>query len=405
MGDLSRIRVTGPLEPFVSGFVAALVERGYTPVSAAHQLRLMAHVSRWLASEGLAPDDLSPARVEEFVAVRRAAGYVNYVTPRALVALLEHLREVGVVPPAGELPLSDVEELLDSYRVWLCSERGLASVTARNYADMVRPFVASRLNAAGELDLRSLGAGDVLAFVLAECPHRRPGSAKLLVTALRSLLGYLHVEGLIARPLAPVVPSVAGWRLAGLPRGLGAEQMTALLASCDLETTVGVRDLAILKLLVRLGMRRGEVAILTLDDIDWRSGEIAVRGKGNRCERLPLPVDVGDALAEYLRWARPVNAEGRAVFIRVKAPHRAMSAAGISQVVIAASHRAGLGRVNAHRLRHTTATELLRCGAPLVEIGQLLRHRSPQTTAIYAKVDHDRLRALARPWPSLGGER
>jgi integrase/recombinase XerD len=405
VGDLSRVRVTGPLEPYVSGFVAALVEHGYTPVSAAHQLRLMAHVSRWLASEGLEADDLSPARVEEFVAVRRAAGYKNYVTPRALVGLLEHLREVGVVPPAGELPLSEVEELLGGYRIWLCSERGLASVTARNYADMVRPFLAARVNVVGELDLRTLAAGDVLAFVLAECPHRRPGSAKLLVTALRSLLGYLHVEGVIARPLAPVVPSVAGWRLAGLPRGLGAEQVTALLDSCNLETAVGVRDLAILKLLVRLGMRRGEVAALALDDIDWRSGEILVRGKGSRLGRLPLPVDVGDALADYLRRARPVSAEGRAVFVRVKAPHRALSAAGISQVVIAAGQRAGLGRVNAHRLRHTTATELLRSGAPLVEIGQLLRHRSQQTTAIYAKVDRERLRALARPWPSSGGER
>jgi integrase/recombinase XerD len=278
MGDVSRIRVTGPLEPYVSGFVAALVERGYTPVSAARQLRLMAHVSRWLASERFGPDDLSPARVEQFVAARRAAGYVNYLTPRALLALLEYLRDVGVVPPAGDPVLSEVEELLGSYRARLCSERGLAAVTARNHADMVRPFVASRLNAAGELDLCSLVAGDVLAFVLAECPHRRPGSAKLLVTALRSLLGYLHVEGVIARPLAPVVPSVAGWRLAGLPRGLAAEQVTALLDSCDLNTAVGARDFAILKLLIRLGMRRGEVAALTFDDIDWRSGEILVRG-------------------------------------------------------------------------------------------------------------------------------
>ena len=403
MRDLSRIRVTGPLELYVSGFVAELVERGYTPVSVAHQLRLMAHVSRWLACEGLGPDDLSSARVEEFVAARRAAGYVNCVTPRALGALLQHMRDLGVVPPADEPTLSEVEVLLGSYCTWLCSERGLAAVTARNYADVVRPFVASRSDAAGELDLRGLVAGDVLAFVLAECPHRRPGSAKLLVTALRSLLGYLHVEGVIARPLAPVVPSVAGWRLAGLPRGLGAEQVTALLASCDLETAVGVRDLAILKLLVRLGMRRGEVSVLALEDIDWRAGEIMVRGKGSRRERLPLPVDVGIALADYLRRARPASAEGRAVFVRVKAPHRALSAAGVSQVVIAAGHRAGFGRVNAHRLRHTTATELLRSGAPLIEIGQLLRHRSQQTTAIYAKVDRERLRALARPWPSLGG--
>jgi len=345
----------------------------------------MAHVSRWLSSKGSGPDDLSLARVEEFVAARRAAGYVNYVTPRALAALLGHLRDLGVVPPAGEPARSEVEELLGGYRAWLCSERGLAAVTARNYADMVRPFLAARVDAVGELDLRSLAAGDMVAFVLAECPHRRPGSAKLLVTALRSLLGYLHVEGVIARSLAPAVPSVAGWRLANLPRGLGAEQVAALLASCDLQTAVGVRDFAILKLLVRLGMRRGEVAVLALDAIEWRSAEIAVRGKGNRCERLPLPADVGDALAGYLRRARPVSAESRTVFVRVKAPHRALTPAGISQVVIAAGDRAGLGRVNAHRLRHTVATELLRSGAPLLEIGQLLRHRSPQTTAIYGR--------------------
>jgi site-specific recombinase XerD len=237
MGDLSRIRVTGPLEPYVPVFVAELVERGYTPVSAAHQLRLMAHVSRWLASEGLGPDDLSRARVEEFFAARRGAGYVNYVTPRALAALMEHLRELGVAPPVAEPALSEVDELLGRYRSWLCSERGLAAVTGRNYADMVRPFLSSRLDGSGELDLRGLTSGEVLAFVLAECPHRRPGSAKLLVTALRSLLGYLHVEGVIARPLAPVVPSVAGWRLAGLPRGLAVEQVAALLDGCDLQTT------------------------------------------------------------------------------------------------------------------------------------------------------------------------
>jgi len=403
MGDLSRVRVTGPLGPYAPGFIAELVERGYTPVSVGHQLRLLAHVSRWLAGEGLGPDDLSSARVGEFMAARRAAGYTNLVTPRALAALLEHLRGLGVVPPAGELMLSEVEELLGRYRAWLCSERGLAAVTSRNYSDMVRSFLSARVDAAGVLVLRELAPGDVLAFVLAECPYRRPGSAKLLVTALRSLLGYLLVEGVIARPLAPVVPSVAGWRLAGLPRGLEQAQVSALLASCDLSKPVGVRDFAILKLLVRLGMRRGEVAVLTLDDIDWRTGEILVRGKGGRCERLPLPVDVGDAIVDYLRGGRPASAEGRSVFVRVKAPHRALTPAGVSQVVIAAGDRAGLGRVNAHRLRHTAATELLRAGAPLVEIGQLLRHRSQQTTAIYAKVDRDRLRALARPWPSPGG--
>jgi len=166
----------------------------------------------------------------------------------------------------------------------------------------VRPFVAARVDGSGELDLVGLTASQVLAFVLTECQRRPRRSAKLMVTALRSLLRYLQVEGLIARPLAQVVPSVAFWRLAGLPRGLAADQVGALLSSCT-GITAGRRDLAILLLLVRLGMRRGEVARLELEDIKWRAGELLVRGKGNRVERLPLPVDVGEALADYLRHA------------------------------------------------------------------------------------------------------
>jgi integrase/recombinase XerD len=209
----------------------------------------------------------------------------------------------------------------------------------------------------------------------------------------------LHVEGLVARPLAQVVPSVAFWRLSGLPRGLEAHEVRELLSSCERDTTVGRRDLAILLMLVRLGMRRGEVAVLTLEDVDWRAGEVLVRGKGNRVERLPLPADVGEAVADYLRHGRPSDADGRSLFVRVKAPHRALTPAGVTQVVVSAGRRADLGDVTAHRLRHTAASELLRSGAPLVEIGQLLRHRTELTTAIYAKVDRDRLRELARPWP------
>jgi integrase len=196
-----------------------------------------------------------------------------------------------------------------------------------------------------------------------------------------------------------VVPSVSFWRLQGLPRGLDVEQVRALLASCDTETPNGRRDLAILLLLVRLGMRRGEVARLRLDDIDWRAGELLVRGKGPRVERLPLPSDVGEALVAYLRDGRPADIRTRAVFMRVRAPRAAITPPGITQVVVSASKRAGLGEVTAHRLRHTAASELLRHGAPLVEIGQLLRHRTELTTSIYAKVDRDRLRELALPWP------
>jgi site-specific recombinase XerD len=175
--------------------------------------------------------------------------------------------------------------------------------------------------------------------------------------------------------------------------------VSRLLASCDRGTPGGRRDYAILTVLARLGLRAGEVAGLELDDLDWRGGEIIVRGKGNRAERLPLPADVGEAVAGYLRAGRPATAAGRTVFVRVKAPRRALTKGGVTQVVAAAGRRAGLGPLSAHRLRHTVATELLRAGAPLAEIGQLLRHRSALTTAIYAKVDRDALRTIARAWP------
>jgi integrase/recombinase XerD len=398
MRDPSRVRVVGPLAPFQAGFAGELAESGYRRASAALQLRLMAQVSAWLVREGLDVGALSPAAVERFWAERRAAGYTDYVSPRALVPLLEYLRGLGLIPEASSR-VTAVEGLLERYRAYLIAERGLTAATARGYADAVRSFLAGRVDAAGELELEGLAAADVLAFVLAECPRRRRGSAKLIVTALRSLLGFLHVEGLVARPLAGAVPSVAGWRLTGLPRALEADQVRTLLASCERETPPGRRDYAILLLLVRLGLRRGEVAALALDDIDWRAGELVVRGKGPRVERMPLPADAGAAVADYLRHGRPATVEGRPVFARVRAPHRALTPGGVTQVVVSAARRAGLEPITAHRLRHTAATELLRAGAPLVEIGQLLRHRSQLTTAIYAKVDRDALRALARPWP------
>lgn len=237
------------------------------------------------------------------------------------------------------------------------------------------------------------------AFVLATCPGMPKGSAKLTVTALRSLLGFLHVEGLIGEPLGQHVPAVASWRLAGLPRALEPGQVEALLASCDQRTAVGRRDFAMLTLLARLGLRAGEVAALRLEDIDWRSGEITVRGKGSRCERLPLPADTGEAIAVYLRDGRPGPFEGaRQVFLRARAPHRALTGGGVSGAVSTAGQRAGIGPVQ-HRLRHSAATGMLQAGASLTEIGQVLRHRRLLSTAIYAKADTEALRTLARPWP------
>ncbi len=401
MTDLSRVRVTGPLEPFAAGFAAELVRRGYASQPAAQQLRLMAHVSRWLAAEGKRAAALDAPAVEAFGISRRAAGYSNHLTGEALGPLLVYLRGLGVVPRQEVLaPVGAVEVALERYRRYLLVERGLSVITARVYVDAVRPFLAGRVSGDGlGLVLRGLDAGDVTAFVVARCPALSRGAAKQTTTALRSLLVYLHVEGQIGRPLAAAVPSVAGWRLAGLPKGLAPDQVRALLASCDRGTANGRRDFAILTMLSRLGLRAGEVAALSLDDVGWRAGEITVRGKGGRCERLPLPADVGEAISAYLHDRRPAGAQQRALFVRVKAPQGSLTSSAISSVVAAAARRAGLGTVGAHRLRHTVATQLLRAGASLPEIGQVLRHRHMSTTAIYAKTDREALREIARPWP------
>lgn len=402
MTDLSRVLVTGPLAPFAAGFAAELVAQGYASQPAAQQLRLLAHVSRWLAGEGKDGSALNAAAVAAFTSSRRAAGYGTLAADSSLRSVLVYLRTLGVVPAQEVLaPDGPVEVALARYRRYLLVERGLNAVTVRVYVDAVRPFLAGRVAGDGVgLELGNLGAGDVTAFVVARCPGQPGGAAKQTVTALRSLLVWLHVEGEIGRPLAAAVPSVAGWRLAALPQGLERGQVQRLLGACDRATANGRRDFAIVTMLVRLGARAGEVAALTLDDVNWRAGQIAVRGKGNRSEQLPLPADVGDAISAYLQNGRPNSTPSRALFVRAKAPLGALSSSGISGIVLHAARRAGLGEIRAHRLRHTAASEMLRAGGSLPEIGQLLRHRHVLTTAIYAKVDRDALREIARPWPA-----
>jgi integrase/recombinase XerD len=228
--------------------------------------------------------------------------------------------------------------ILDRYRRFLTTERALASVTVERYVDCLRPFLNRRLSADG-LEFGGLTPADVTSFVVARCPRQNSGVAKLTITALRSFLGFLHLDGITQRSLVCAVPSVARRRLAGLPKGLEPDQVRRLLASCDVHTPVGCRDLAILTLLVRLGLRRSEVAGLRLADIDWRAGTIALRGKGNCLERVPLPPDVGRRLAEYLQHARPAKAPGRTAFVRCIAPHHALSASRVSTIVADAARR------------------------------------------------------------------
>lgn len=400
-GRPSRVKVTGPLVPYVTGFRAEIAAQGYRPNALSDQLRLMAHVSRWLAAKGLEASDLTAERVEEFLVARREAGYVLWCSPKGVAPLLAYLRRVGVVPLIGStIPITPAGQLLEDFRVYLVEERGLAAATVASDLHVARLFLAKRPQVP-RLGLDDLGASGVLDFVREECRHRSPGSARYVVAGLRAFLRFCHLTGRTSRSLADAVPKIASWRLAALPRALDGAAVAALLASCDRRTTFGRRDFAVLTLLARLGLRAGEVAASRLEDIDWRKGELLVRGKGQRLERLPLPTDVGEAITSWLRRGRS-RCGAREVFTRVRAPHSRLSSAGISAIVGAACERAGIPKANAHRLRHSAATAMLRAGAGLAEIGQVLRHQSVLTTAIYAKVDQSSLRSLATPWPNVG---
>jgi integrase len=390
--------VTGPLAPYAQGFAAELSRQGYRCKPVNDQVRLLSHLSRWLLGEGLDTTNLTISVFNEFLGARRSQGYTLWLSPKALAPLTSYLRSIGVTIVEPEPALGPIEALLLRYREYLVGTRGLTTGSALGYINLVRPFVAGRL-VDGELDWASMQAANVNAFVLAACRDRSIGSAKLVTTALRSLLGYAQIEALTSVGLRDAVPAVAGRRLAGLPRSLQPGEVSRLLAACDRRTVAGRRDFAMLTLMARLGLRAGEVRALALGDIDWPAGELLIRGKGNRLERLPLPEDVGQALSAYLQRGRPATAQGRKVFVRVRSPHQALSSCGVSRAVEAAATRAGLGRVSAHQLRHTAATAMVRAGVPLPDVGQVLRHRRLTTTAIYAKVDRQGLRQLARRWP------
>jgi integrase/recombinase XerD len=405
MNNYWRARLSGPLVPYVDGLRAEFSTLGYAPSTVSSHVGLWAQVSCWLERRGLDASGLTGPSIDEFLAERRRTHRYLY-TIKALSPGLEFLRRVGAVPGVEAVTEeeSEADAIERQFRSYLLVERGLAEVSVETYLVRARPFLTDRARR-GRLDLTSLTAVDVSTFVAWWLPCLSKAPARSTVTALRALLVFLHATGVVAQPLSCVVPTVASWRLAGLPIGLTRTQMQDLLGACDRSTAVGGRDLAIVTLLARLGLRAREAAALTLGDIDWRAGTLTVHGKANRHEQLPLPVDVGSALVAYLEDGRPPFASGRAVFIRAKAPYRALDHKSISTMVGRAASRAGLGTVHAHLLRHTLATDVLGGGASLDEVGQLLRHRSRASTAIYAKVDRHRLVQLARPWPTCAGPR
>ncbi len=395
-------RVLGPLAPYADGFAVELVGRGYRPRSVVGQLELMAHLSRWLSEQDVESGGLTPAIVDQFLEVRRESE-ASLRSWRALGPLVGYLRTLGVVPRLAAAADSAVDRLLAEYRDHLLRERGLTAGTVAHWERVGRLFLVERSEPLEDA-LRGLSTAVVTGFVVAQCgPGGRSGaSAKILTSGLRSLLRFLHLTGRVPVPLAQAVPRAAGWRLSSLPRALEAEQVQRLLGSCDRSTVVGRRDLAILMLLARLGVRACEVARLRLEDINWRAGEVTIRGKGSSIGRLPLPHEAGEALVSYLRHGRP-RVEFREVFVTVLAPLRPLSPSAVVSVVGYACDRAGMERVGPHSLRHTLASDLLRAGTPLAQIAPILRHASVATTAIYAKIDREPLRALARPWPLAGG--
>jgi site-specific recombinase XerD len=393
---VAEVRVPGPLAPFAAAFKSTLLELGYTPLSAVVQLRLMVHLSRWLEARGMSAADLTDDRAEEYLADRRAAGYAGLVTRRGLAPLLDFLSEQGVRPIAEVAgPGSATETLLASFRRYLLVERGLVSSTVSAYLTRAGRFVAEYTV---DGDVGAVSAADVTRAVVAEYAGKSVGAGQYYVAALRSFLRFCRVEGIVATDLSGAALAVTGRRSALLPKGISGGDARALLRSCDRRRTLGRRDYAMLLILLRLGLRAGEVARLRLEDVDWRGGQVVVRGKGRRDERLPLPADVGAAIVFYLRRGRPAVA-GREVFVTVTAPWSALARGSVSLIVRRACRRAGITPVGSHRLRHSLACAMVRAQVPLAEIGQVLRHRSPITTAGYARVDVDQLRSLAQPWP------
>ena len=358
---------------------------------------MVVHLSRWLDERGLGVADLSGPLVEPFFAARREADVPSLRTRASLTPLVGYLRRLGVVTAVeAPVPMTEAERLLNSYEAYLTRERGLAEGTVKGYVRVARLFVEERA-VGGEVELSGLTARELASFTTGVCAGLGP-SARGAVSALRSFLRFLRLEGLMGVELEGAVLSAAGSSPL-LPRAVSAEAVARLLAGCGRRRPIDLRDYAILLLLVRMGLRGGEVVAIELGDIDWRAGELTVRGKGGRRDRLPLPADVGDALASYLQHGRPAS-ESRRVFLREFAPFVGFASTGALRGVLArACVRAGVAYVSPHRLRHTAATELLRAGAPLSEISQLLRHRSAVTTAVYAKVDYDQLRLAQRPWP------
>ena len=392
---------TGPLARYVDAFALRLCEQGYATFSIKYRIRLTGALSRWMRRRGLGVRDLDEQTTGKFLQCRGRKRRICLGDAPTLRDLLEHFRQTGVIPAVA--PKTDDTEagrIERSFAAYLVHERGLSDLTVATYLPVVQRFLDDCFSTR-PLRIEAIAQADISRFVPRHADTLSRGRAKLMVTALRSFFRFLRMRGDISTDLASAVPTVAGWRLATLPKSIPSEQVEKLLKSCDQSTTTGQRNYTILLLLARLGLRPAEVVAMTLDDIDWEAGEIRVGGKSHREDRLPLPRDVGQALAKYLRHVRPCCSTRR-VFVRAKAPLCGFVDSSavyslVRRIFDAAQIRPA--QRGPYILRHSLATNMLRRGASLAEIGQILRHCDLSTTQIYAKVDLGSLREIAQPWP------
>jgi len=394
---------SGPLFPYFNLYLTQIKKQGYAVGSHYEQVHVLKVCDRWLKRTGREVSDLDESVVCECLRRVIKGGYGKNAGVSTLRRLLAMLRRIGVTPEAKPVRPSPSEQMTRAYERFLLDERNLVPQTVAHRRLTASRFLSEKFGG-GPLNLSKLRAPDVTTFVQRHARDHGPFHARHLTTGMRLFLRYLHYKGLTDTDLSLAVPTVARWSLSNLPKHLPAAQVRRVLRHCSRNTPMGRRDYSILILLARLGLRAGEVVRLNLDDIDWENGVVTVYGKG-KWAQLPMPADVTRAIAHYLRRDRP-RCESRRLFIRDYAPIGGFCGAGaIASVVKRALANAGVesARKGAHLLRHSLATDMLRKGASLDEIGEVLRHRSPDTTAIYAKVALDALRTLALPWP--GGAR
>lgn len=389
----------GPLSAFIPRYKALIQSQGYARRSQLRQLSLLERLDAWLARREMTIDRLDEKVIAQFLPPLMCKQRVHVSAPATLRRLLAMLRSDGVAQSRPET-FTAIEDAVTKYERFLVAERALSLATAVSWIIFVRRLLSEKFEDK-PVELERLSATDVITFIQRHARRHGSSYTRKLVASTRSFLRYLHYKGLHPQNLSTVVPKVARWKLSELPKHLSADQVRRVLKACDRSTPHGRRNYAILLLLARLGLRAGEVIRLRLDDIDWEQGCLLVRGKAGREAQLPLPADVARAMARYIQRDRP-RCACRALFIRARAPLQGLSVAGaVATVVFDALNAAGIksAHAGAHLLRHSLATDMLRRGASLDEIGEILRHRSSDTTAIYAKVDLTSLRSLALAWP------